>query len=218
MPFWARCRSGPEVSDARMKAISSSVSSPPIQIVGSALLRKRAKPVGRLDAELRSLTETLITAMFAHDGLGLAAPQLGFGWRMIALNVPRPQDDATRAFSPGEAFLLPRMPLVIINPEILDRSTATATRDEGCLSVPDIYAPVTRPVRIVLRARLSDEAEFTLECDGLLARALQHEIDHLDGILFIDRLDATELGKIKPRLNRLRREAAKTDFRRMAPA
>lgn len=191
---------------------------PPVRVLGDPVLRKKAKAVAKVDDALRRQAEILTAAMYAFDGLGLAAPQIGVGQRLIALCIPHAKENPPRELTPGEAFLLSRMPVVLVNPEILDRSIETAVREEGCLSVPEIYAPVVRPVRVTVRARLLDDTEFTLECGGLLGRAFQHEIDHLDGILFVDRLEADELGKIKARLNRLKRAAVKTSFQRMVTA
>jgi peptide deformylase len=190
---------------------------PPVRIIGDPVLRKKAKAVV-LDDALRRQAEVLTAAMFAFDGLGLAAPQVGVSQRLIALCVPHAKESSPRELTPGEAFLLSRMPVVLVNPEILDRSLETVSREEGCLSVPEIYAPVVRPVRVTVRGRLLDNTEFSLECGGLLGRALQHEVDHLDGILFVDHLEAEELGKIKSRLNRLKKAAAKTSYQRMATA
>jgi len=193
---------------------------PPLRLFGDPFLRQRAKPVAQLDAATLRYCDILLAAMRVYDGVGLAGPQIGIGLRLLALGVPRPVADSPAAvapLSPGEAFLLPRMPLVLVNPEIMDRSAATATRDEGCLSVPGLFAPVSRPVTITLHAKLADQTEFTLVCDGLLARAVQHELDHLDGILFVDRLDADALAQIKPQLRKLKRSAAKTGFLRSAP-
>jgi len=192
---------------------------PPVRIIGDPILRKKARPVALPNPGLAHQAEVLTAAMFAFDGLGLAAPQIGLGLRLVALCVPGGKEAAPSGeLTPGEAFLLNRMPLVLVNPEILAKSEETAVREEGCLSVPEIYAPVSRPIRILLRARMIDDAEFTLECGGLLARAVQHEVDHLDGILFVDRLDAADLGKIKARLNRLRKAAGKDGFLRKAVA
>lgn len=205
-----------------MRQIPSSIpidTLPTVRVIGDPVLRKKARPVGVLDEALAQQAEILTAAMFAFDGLGLAAPQIGLGLRLVALCVPPGKEASTAGeLTPGEAFLLPRMPAILVNPEILAKSEETASREEGCLSVPEIYAPVSRPIRITLRTKMIDGAEFTLECGGLLARAVQHEVDHLDGILFVDRLDADELGKVKARLNRLRRSAGKVGFQRRAVA
>ncbi len=128
---------------------------------------------------------------------------------MIALGLPMPAtiDHAPPTISPGEALLLPRMPLVFINPEIVSSSPVQDVREEGCLSVPGIFAPVKRPVSVILHAQLPDQENINIECGGMLARAMQHEIDHLDGILFVDRLEKTELKKIKRELDALRRQS-----------
>lgn len=175
-----------------------------IRIYGDPILKEKALPVKEVDGKILKFSETLLEMMLEYDGVGLAANQIGKRLRMIALNVPFPkgkQDGV--ALSPGESKLLPMMPLVFINPEILEFSPFEASKEEGCLSVPKIYAPVTRPVSIKFRAFLLDGEEVKCECGGLLARAIQHEIDHLDGIVFVDRISAEAKKKIAGELDKL---------------
>ena len=136
---------------------------------GDPVLRKKALPVTDINARVKKISEAMVEAMLRANGLGLAAPQMGIDERIIALDID------------GEFY-------VLINPEIVELSEETEEATEGCLSVPGIDAPVIRRVHAVVRGYTLDEKEITLEGEGLMARAIQHEIDHLNGILFIDHL------------------------------
>jgi peptide deformylase len=153
----------------------------PLHLLGSPVLRQRSAEVGTIDDETRKFIDDLFETMAAAKGVGLAANQVGVARRIAVIDA-----DGDR--------------LVLINPVILegeDRDTA----EEGCLSVPDIYAEVTRPARITVEATDRDGNRYPREADGLLARAIQHEIDHLDGILFLDHLGPIKrkilIGKFK---------------------
>jgi len=148
----------------------------PILFVPDARLRARAKPVGPADADrVRALAPRMLASMYAAPGIGLAAPQVGEMLRLVVIDL---QKDETRA------------PVVLVNPEILAASAETATREEGCLSLPGQYADVTRPARVKVRYQDLEGARREIETDGLLATCLQHEVDHLDGVLFVDYLSA----------------------------
>lgn len=138
------------------------------------VLKQTAAPVD-LDAEagLRQLVRTMAEAMYANSGVGLAAPQIGVSKRVIVFDV----DDQLSA---------------LCNPEIIERSDSTTVDEEGCLSVPGLWVPVERAEWIVCTGTTVDGKDVTLRADEFLARVLQHEIDHLDGYLMIDRLDTEE--------------------------
>lgn len=146
----------------------------PILLVPDPRLRARAKPVGAA-SNVRALSETMLATMYAAPGIGLAAPQVGEMLRLVVIDLQK--DDA-------------RDPLVLVNPEIVAESDETATREEGCLSLPGQYAEVTRPARVKVRYLDLSGAKREIEGDGLLAACLQHEIDHLNGVLFVDYLSA----------------------------
>ena len=149
----------------------------PILIVPDARLRQKARPVGEADGEaVRALAPRLLSAMYAAPGIGLAAPQVGELLRLVVLDLGK--DEATRE------------PMVLVNPEIVAASAELALREEGCLSLPGQYADVERPARIKLRWRELDGSRREMEADGLLGVCLQHEVDHLDGVLFVDHLSA----------------------------
>ncbi len=175
-----------------------------VKIYGDPVLAEKALPLTEFGERISKIGELLLDMMMKYDGVGLAATQIGKKIRMIALNVPLPKKGSVQAsLSPGEILLLPRMPIVFINPEILNFSPFESIKEEGCLSVPKIYAPVSRPVSLVFKAGILGGEDIRCECGGLLARAIQHEIDHLDGILFIERLSKEIYEKVKPELEKL---------------
>jgi peptide deformylase len=140
-----------------------------IRVLGDPILREETTPVGELTDELRALAADLFETMYLAKGIGLAAPQVGRSERLAFVDV----DDN---------------PLVIINPEIIESAAKTAKAEEGCLSIPDIYGDVVRPATVRVRALDIEGQPFEIEASELLARCLQHEIDHLHGKLFLDYL------------------------------
>lgn len=138
-------------------------------------LRYKSKPVRRVDAELKKMIHQMYDLMYTHEGIGLAANQVDLPYRLFVMNI---KSDPT-AKDEEHAF---------INPVILQRKGGMEEKGEGCLSLPDIHGPVKRPKKIVLNAYTLGGDEVTWEMDGMYARVVQHECDHLDGILFVDRL------------------------------
>ncbi len=186
-----------------------------IRTIGDPALSRKASPVERIDDDVRRFGEELLKMMLKYDGVGLAATQVGVGLRMIALAVPAPDTSRTgEPNSPGELILSRKMPALIINPRIISSSKEKEVREEGCLSVPGIFAEVERPSRVLFEGLVNCKEAITIECAGLLARAIQHEIDHLDGVLFVDRLDRRSFSKLKGKLEEIRRESAKNNFTR----
>ena len=189
-----------------------------VHTYGSPILKKKAEPVTVVNAEVRALAAEMIEVMHRFDGIGLAGPQAGIGLRIVAFGIPMPQaeeNEPERLLSPGETILLPKMPMVIINPEITWRSDETEIKEEGCLSLPGIYGEVERSKMVKFKAETLDGKKLSYECDGLLARCIQHECDHLDGKLFVDRMDEESFGAIKAKLNRLKKNGRKTKFMRV---
>jgi peptide deformylase len=169
-----------------MADMNDSVDPLPILVVPDPMLKARAKPVTQADLErVRSLVPRMFLTMYRAPGIGLAAPQVGVGLRFAVVDL---QPDDTRA------------PIVLINPEVANHSEDQATREEGCLSLPGQYADVTRPARVMVRYTDLEGAKQQIEAEGLLAACLQHEIDHLDGILFVDHLSALKRNMILRRL------------------
>jgi len=140
-----------------------------IRVLGDPVLREETSPVQQITDELRTLAKDMFDTMYLAKGIGLAAPQVGRSERLAVVDV---NDN----------------PLVIINPEIVELDSKTAKAEEGCLSIPDVYGDVERPNRVRVRALDLEGKSFEVEADDLLARCLQHEIDHLHGKLFIDYL------------------------------
>lgn len=184
-----------------------------VTTIGAPVLSKIAEPVLTVDDDIRRLAQEMYEAMVAFNGIGLAAPQYGVSKRMVVIDVP--QESVEGVPTPGEEQLLPRMPLVLIDPEILSYSTNKASRDEGCLSVPDVYAPVERPEKVILRSLTLDGDIVECECGGLLGRCIQHELDHLDGKLFTDRLTPEAYREVAGDLKRLRRLGEGKSFQRI---
>jgi peptide deformylase len=149
-----------------------------IYTLGDDILNQRCKPIKTFDDALRILVDAMFETMDEASGIGLAAPQIGMDSRLFITNVP---DDQKRVF---------------INPQIVETSHDMATAEEGCLSIPGVWHDVKRPSRITVQAQDLTGKAFTLAADGLLARAIQHENDHLNGVLFIDRLEEIERAKM----------------------
>ena len=185
-----------------------------VRTFGDKVLRRKADAVPAVTAEIRALAETMNRAMQKFDGIGIAAPQVGVSLRVVVFDVPFPEDKEKRELSPGEAALLPLMPLAVVNPEIVSTSSAVCEHEEGCLSVPKVFATVVRPERVVFRAMLLDGMTIEYECGGHLGRCIQHELDHLDGMLFTDRVSPVEAQKIARELEQLEEYGKKHDFRR----
>jgi len=155
---------------------------------GSQALREKARAIKDIDDGLIDLIESMFNIMYRANGIGLAAPQVDVGSRLIVLDLEHYQGPA----------------MALINPVITKRSTILDPYEEGCLSVPGITAEIMRPVEISVKAVSPEGKELAFDADGLLARVIQHEVDHLDGVLFIDYLEdfarkelTQELKKIK---------------------
>lgn len=162
-----------------------------LRFYGDPMLRRRMPDVEAFGPALRAEAEAMIETMERESGVGLAAPQVGLGKRLlVALRMTSPDDSDAP-------------PVVMANPEILSRSHETWIFEEGCLSIPGIRGDVTRPDRIEVRYRDVDGGQHTLAAEGMFARVLQHEIDHLDGRLFIDYLSAGEKTLLKPKLRKI---------------
>jgi peptide deformylase len=164
----------------------------PILIAPDPLLKARARPVKPADADfVRDLIPRMFAAMYQAPGIGLAAPQVSQSLRVIVIDL-----------MPDEK----KQPLSLINPEIVAVSEERATREEGCLSLPGQYADITRPARVKVRYLDETGARCEVAADGLLAACLQHEIDHLDGVLFVDHLSALKRNMIMRRLAKEQRQ------------
>jgi peptide deformylase len=165
-----------------------------ILIAPHPLLKLRARPVETVDAEVRALMDDMLETMYRAPGIGLAAPQVGVSRRIVVVDLAKEDQ--------------PRAPLRLVNPEITWRSEEEVVMEEGCLSLPEQFAEIGRPAAVRLRYLDETGAERTLEADGLLARCLQHEVDHLDGILFVDHLSALKRNIILRKLAKAQRARA----------
>ena len=145
-----------------------------IELLGSSVLRRKAEPVEEITAEVRRLVRDMFDTMYDAEGIGLAAPQVGVSLRVLVLDVETEEDG--------------RHVHALINPRITRSSRRRTKEAEGCLSIPGIEETVARPVEVRVEALDPEGEAVRIDAEGLHARALQHEIDHLDGVLFIDRL------------------------------
>lgn len=184
-----------------------------VYTAGAPVLREIAKPIAQVTSEIVTLAESMLYTLRLFNGIGLAAPQIGKSLRLVVFEVP--ENENGQYPTPGEEQLLPKMPLAVINPEIISTSGEIVERDEGCLSVPDIWAPVPRPERIVWRATTLADEQIECECGGLLARCIQHELDHLNGVIFTDRTTPQAATEIKEDLDRLIKRGGSCQYRRM---
>jgi len=162
----------------------------PILRYGERPLHAPAAPVSRFDDDLQRLIDDMIDTMYAAPGIGLAAPQVGVAQRVFVVDLSVGRD--------------PKQLIVMVNPEFVERE-GTQLEEEGCLSVPGFNATVLRPARAVARGFDRDGHEQTIEGSGLLARAFQHEMDHLDGRLFVDRLRGIKRDVIVRKIQKLQR-------------
>jgi peptide deformylase len=143
-----------------------------IELLGSPILRQKADEIAEIDDELRTLIEDMYDAMYEAEGIGLAGPQVGLAKRVLVIDI---KDEAHPRFA-------------LINPRIVERGGEKQKEEEGCLSIPGVSALVERPTTVTVEAVDEHGQPLRLEADGLLARCIQHEVDHLDGVLFIDHL------------------------------
>ena len=166
----------------------------PIITAPDPRLKIKAKPVGQVDAKVRRLMDDMLETMYHAIGIGLAAPQVGAAQRVIVVDVARDGEKP--------------QPMRLANPEILWRSEEMMTANEGCLSLPEHYADVERPAAVRLRYLDHENEIREIEAKGLLATCLQHEIDHLDGMLFVDHISSLKRGMILRKLAKAKKSRA----------
>ena len=155
-----------------------------IRILGDEVLREKALPIEEINDEIRELAREMLVVMKDTDGIGLAGPQVGVSKRIFVVNA---DDGVDRVF---------------INPQIIGTSTEICGYEEGCLSIPGVYENVNRPERITIQAQNENGRRITMEAEGLLARVIQHEYDHLEGVLFIDRINPSRKEKIEAKFKK----------------
>lgn len=150
---------------------------PPLDIhyLGDRVLRQPAKRIPKVDDKIRTLVREMLQTMYSADGIGLAAPQVGINKQLIVIDIALDQPD--------------QPPLVLINPKIVKSGSTLCNSEEGCLSIPGVYLEVTRPDEIEVSYRNELGKPCKLKATGLLSRAIQHEMDHLNGVMFVDRVN-----------------------------
>ena len=176
----------------------------PVVKYGHPMLRQKGARIEKVTPGIQKLIEDMLETMYAAAGVGLAAQQVGRALQLTVMDVREARDrPSTLELNGKPAEVAQIMPLVLMNPEIKPLGN-TVSGPEGCLSFPEIYADIVRPesVDVVGMNEKGERIEF--RCGGLLARAVQHEIDHLHGLLFIDRMDAATKNELKPQLDQLR--------------
>lgn len=160
----------------------------PILKLGAEELRKVSEPVTSFNGELETIAQNMMETMYSASGVGLAAPQVGVNIRLITVD-PSVGEDKQRA-------------IVLCNPEIVSQE-GKQSEDEGCLSIPGFSETVTRPMKMTLRGKNLKGEEMEIEAEGILARCFSHEIDHLNGVLFIDHLSALKRNLIRNKIKKL---------------
>jgi peptide deformylase len=178
----------------------------PILEYGDPILRAKGKPIENIEDRIRELAANMIETMHAANGVGLAAQQVGEALQLTVLDVSLVEDrPSTLKVDGKEVDPKAAMPLVLINPEI-ELQGATETGVEGCLSFPEITGDIERATSVIVRAQTVEGSTTEIEATGFLARAIQHEGDHLNGILFIDRMNSAAKAALSSRLKRLQKE------------
>ncbi len=162
------------------KVNKEAVDNPPLKIfkLGSETLRTEAKRISKVDNQIRHLAKDMLQSMYSAKGIGLAGPQVGISKELLVIDINF-EDSAAE-------------PLILINPEITAFGSTLTSYEEGCLSIPGIYLNVVRPSTIKLKFRDEMGRPRKMNADGLLARCIQHEVDHLKGVLFVDRVTSSE--------------------------
>ncbi|TPN84126.1 peptide deformylase [Mesorhizobium sp. CU2] len=166
----------------------------PLIILPDPILRQLSKPVERVDADLRRLADDMLETMYDAPGIGLAAIQIGEPRRLLVIDLAKE----------GE----PPQPHVFINPEVLESSDQRSVYEEGCLSIPDYYAEVERPASVRVKYLDRDGKQQEVQAEGLMATCLQHEIDHLNGVLFIDHISKLKRDMVVKKFKKLAKDKA----------
>jgi peptide deformylase len=170
------------------------------------VLRKKGAKVAVFDKALTKLADDMIDTMHDAGGIGLAAQQIGQAIQLCVVDLRQAESEYTFVLdgkSPPKELI---MPMALVNPQVVAEPRPTESSEEGCLSFPEIRGEVVRPDRIRVRYQDTQGHSHTLECTGLLSRCIQHEADHVNGVLFIDRMDESELTKLEPLLRALKKQ------------
>ena len=164
------------MSAISIKVPKQKLKNPPLQVhtLGDRVLRQPAKRISKVNDEIRQIIIEMLQTMYSNDGIGLAAPQVGINKQLLVIDVELKDES--------------KSPLVMINPEVKSSGGDLVNGEEGCLSIPEVFLDVVRPDRIEVSYRDEDGRPKSLTAEGLLARVIQHEMDHLNGVLFVDRV------------------------------
>jgi len=162
------------------QVLKQKLKNPPLKVhkLGDRLLRQPAKRINKINDEIRQIAVQMLQTMYSEDGIGLAAPQVGINKQLIVIDIELKDQS--------------KPPLILINPEIKFAGGNIVTGEEGCLSIPEVFLDVKRPDQVTIAYRDEEGKPKTLVTDGLLARVIQHEMDHLNGVLFVDRVQDTQ--------------------------
>ena len=178
----------------------------PILQYGDPILRAKGKRIEKIDERIRQLTQDMIETMYAANGVGLAAQQVGEALQLTVIDVSQVEDrPSTMKLNGTDVDPRTAMPLVLINPEI-KLAGETELAMEACLSFPEISGGIERARSVIARAQTLGDGRIEIEASGLLGRAIQHEVDHLNGILFIDRMNSAAKAALSSRLKRMQKE------------
>ncbi len=185
----------------------------PIYLYGTKVLKTKAKPVKNLDNNIIKLAFDMVETMHTANGMGLAANQVGSLQRIVTIDISEVNEDEREESNDQLKKTSPELPrkVIMINPEILERE-GSWKMDEGCLSIPEVRGAVERTEKILVRYRNTNFEEKELRADGLLARVMLHEIDHLDGVLFTELLDPDEKNAVKDELKRIKKGEVETSY------
>ena len=180
-----------------------------IVVYGDPVLRQKCRPVTEITPELHTLAVDMLETMEAANGVGLAAPQIGLDIQFAVIDVTDTSEPLTFLRVDGEDVPMEEfMPLVFMNPELSFPQKEKVVMNEGCLSFPDVRYDVNRPDVVRAKVMLLDGRQVEIETDGLLSRAIQHETDHLFGVLFIDRVSPAGKLALKRKIQRMREKLA----------
>lgn len=160
-----------------------------IRTYGDPVLREKAERIDEIDVDVRALAADMLETLADAEGVGLAGPQVGVSRRIIVVHPPPPEEGGTRG-----------KPTVYVNPEIVSKGGPQESAEEGCLSIPGVYDMVKRPRQVTVKALDLDGGEVRIEAEGIHGRILQHEIDHIDGVLFVDRIGPMRRALLKKQL------------------
>jgi peptide deformylase len=185
---------GPCIDPIRATAYIARMALREILVLPDKRLRLVSEPVKTIGADIKTLVADMFETMYDAPGIGLAAVQVGVPKRVITVDLAKKDE--------------PRKPQVFINPEVMWTSEETLKREEGCLSIPEIYEEVERPAQVRVKYRSLDGKEHELEASGILATCLQHEIDHLNGVLFIDHISRLKRNLITKKFSKAAKRAA----------